>query len=351
MLTLQTVSENIRTGAKWIGLGIGAIVIIMIVLGVGKNLKELISPTPKAPPTVEFGLLPEVLFPISVTSEKLNYSLNTLSGSLPAFSDRIAVHPTIYNSPNLLALQRAREKVNQLGFTTNPVLISPTVYSWNNSELGKKIVLNTLDYTFTLTSDYLNNPFVLTASNLPKESEAITKSRTLMEFLGDSPDDIDEKSTKSTLLSIRNSEMIPATSFSNTQIIRVDFYQKNIDETPIVYNNPPFSNMSFFVTGGQSEGQISNAEFFHTKIATESATYPIKTAGEAFEDLKKGNVYIASLEGNPDLVTIKDVFLAYFIGNEKQEYLWPVVVFKGDNNFYGYVSAVKSDWIKKANEQ
>jgi hypothetical protein len=111
---------------------------------------------------------------------------------------------------------------------------------------------------------------------------------------------------------------------------------------PVLYPHPPYSTMSFWIASGQNSQEVDAASFVHREILTDShATYPIKTAQEAFDALKAGDGYITSYQGADTNILISNVYLGYYLGEENQGYLMPIIVFEGQNNFFAYVSAIK----------
>src|SRR5258708_17171474 len=91
MASLHKVTSEVKTGGKWTGIIVGSFIAILLVLKLGGAVKELISPTPPPPPTVAFGKLPPPSFPTQADTGKYSYTLNTVSGVLPNFSDRAKV--------------------------------------------------------------------------------------------------------------------------------------------------------------------------------------------------------------------------------------------------------------------
>jgi len=156
------------------------------------------------------------------------------------------------------------------------------------------------------------------------------------------PSDIDQTKTQANLLSLKNGSLVPATSVSNTQLIGVVFYQKDVDGLPIYYENPNSSNINILVG---SNHKILEANYIHQTVTGDFSTYPLKTVQQAFADLKQGKGYIASYYGPSTNIVINNVFLAYYIGSQTQKYLMPIVVFVGNNDFYAYVPAVTDGWI------
>ncbi len=346
MITLHSATEGTRTILKWTSIISGSVLLLVFLYQGGVNVKEMLYPTPKPPPTVSFGKLPKVAFPPSVTQKTFDFSLDTLTGTLPQFSDRIEVYKLTSQEPNLLALQTAKEKVSSVGFSEEPTKLSSTLYQWNDqSEINRKLNLDILTFDFDISSSFYTNDLVLKAQNLANEQQAIQIAQDFLSKLIHL-DDLDTSKTKTTLLTINNGALAQATSFSSTNIIRIDYYQKNVNNLPIFYAHPPYSTMNFFIGGGETDPQIIQSHFYHQVITNEQSTYPIKTADEAFDELKKGHAYIASFFPNGGSVSLKNIFLGYYLGDIKQNYLMPIIIFEGDHGFYAYVSAIKDTWIE-----
>ena len=155
------------------------------------------------------------------------------------------------------------------------------------------------------------------------------------------PQDLDEKKIKTANYSILNNTLVPATSISNTNIVRVDFFRKDIDNLPIFYEND--SNINLLVGKEQNQLRVVEAHYSYKTISEESSTYAIKTTSEAFFDLKQGKGFISQKPENNN-IPIKNVFLGYYMKEKRSDFLLPVIVFQGDN-FIAYVSAVKDEWI------
>lgn len=348
MLTLHQATEKTKVLLKFGGIFLATIFLLLIVFRIGGNLKEHFFPTPLPPPTVSFGKLKDLEFPQNETNKPLTYSLNTLSGTLPKLSDRATVYKIIPPEANILALQKAEGIVQKIGFTDPPTALSESLYQWaSQAYLSRKILLNIHSFDFNLSSDFLYNPEVLAAKSLPNENGAIAKAVSFSESLSLFPLDIDKSKTKTTLLTIKNLKPTPTTSLSTANLIRVDFFQKDINKFPIFYPHPSQSTMNVFIASGAVEGQVVEANFYHQNISEIAATYPIKTADEAFLELQKGKAYIASYFGEDKNVIIKDVFLGYYLGEKPQDYLMPIIIFSGDNGFFAYIQAVKDEWIGK----
>lgn len=349
MATLSKVTSLTRNFIKWAGLGLGALLVILLLYKIAIFIKEQITPPP--PPTVSFDKLPAISFPQGQTAKDLSYSIDTVTGALPTFSDRANVYKTTPFTPDLLALDNASTKVNSNGFEGQGTQISENLYQWvskkTDSDLQRKIVYDIFSGDFNLSSNFLEDSNVLSGNNLPNETAAINSAQSFLSNMSSVPDDINLEKSQTALYSIKNGDLVPALSLSSTQVIRISFSQKDIGDFPVVYPEPSSSTMNVFVGGGSNSPQIAKIDFFHQNIASQSATYPIISASDAFAKLKDGDAYIASFDGSGEKISINKVTLGYFLSDNPQSYVMPVVIFKGNRDFTAYVSAVKDVWVQK----
>jgi len=347
MATLHGITELTKQIIKWIGILLAFFLVLFILLQMVLFLKNILFPKAPPPPTVEFGVLPPIVFPESVKTPKLTYTLETVSGNLPVIPSTGKVHTISLDSPNLLALERAKSKVGSVGFNDLEKKLSDTEYAWESSTevLHKDIVMSTLTFNFRLTSNYTTYPPLQVLGDITSEESAKDSANRFFESIEAFPTDIDDTQTRTELLTLKQGTFFPATSLSNANVVRVDFYQKNWDSLPIYYINPPGSTINALVA---PDGEILEANFFHQTIAEKGATYPLKTVSEALEELKKGEAYIGRYTADTDAVKITDAFLTYYLGDTQQEYMMPIIVFKSTgDSFYAYVSAIRSEWIQK----
>lgn len=353
MPTLNKTTNVTKKVLKWGSLLCIAVIAVVFLFRTGVAIKEYFWPTPPPPPTVSFGQLPPIIFPEAPIKETFIYSLETVSGNFPFFPDRATVFQITPPVPNLLNTDTARAKVQAVDFVdeNGNVLpekkLSPTTYQWEDqSNLKRILTMNLISFNFTLSSSYMTDESVKAAVNLPTEANAIKTAESFIGDLGLFSTDIDPTKTRTTLLTIKDGTILPATSFSTANLIRINFFQKDAESLPMMYPYPPYSLMDIVVAGGGGfNGQVVEAKYVHRDVTSTSATYPIKTAGTAFEELKKGRGYVASFNGSGKNIKIRSISLGYFIGDGEQNYLLPVVVFEGDDNFIAYVSAVTNNWI------
>ena len=348
MLTLSQATSETRSILKWGGVIILLLFFAFLVFRLGSYFKDKFFPTPPPAPTVTFGKLPVIVFPNNSSDKNFSYSLDTVSGTVPVFPDTLKVYKMVSNPPDLLALQKAKSKVGSVGFNSSEIPVSNRVYQWNdNGPLNKTITMDIFSSNFSLSSDFISDPIVQAAGNLPDPNGSITVAQTFLSTMDSLPNDIDPSKTQTFLFSINNSTLTTATSISNAQVIEVDLFQKDIDELPIYYPRAVNSTMTLLVVAGQDQPQVAQVNYYHQSISGTNSTYPIKTAQQAYDELKQGKGYIASYFGKSDYISIKNVSLGYYIGDKKQDYLIPIAVFEGNDGFFAYVPLVSDEWINK----
>ena len=342
MPTLSKAKSQTKTILAWAGISITIIFLFVMGTRFLNIVKDILTPPP--PPQASFGKLPPISFP-NQPKENITYTLNTLTGFLPNFSDRAKVYKITISQPTLLALDKTREKVAKIGFTSNETRIAEDVYQWAEQDpLQKRLTVNIFSLDFTLSSIYLVTPTLQTLDSHEKDS-AISTAKSFLNNISQFSEDLDIEKTKTTIYSIEKGVLSPTSKFSDAKIIKVDFFQKDLDKLPIYYENGIGSTMNFIVGKQNNELKVIDARFSHKNISQEQSTYAIKSAPYAFTELKEGKAYIAYKDPNIVEITIKKVFLGYYVGEGDQDFLMPVVVFEGDNDFIAYVSAVKDEWI------
>jgi hypothetical protein len=346
MFTLSQASYDTKEILKWGGLFIAGLVVVIVFIQMFLIVKEAIFPTPPPKPTVAFGKLDPQLFPASVTDKKLTYKINTLSGNLPTFADQVKIFKIKTSAPDLLSLQNAKDKVAEDGFKSAPTKISDIIYQWNNtrpSGLSQSIRMDIITSNYTLSSNFTSDKSVLSGS-LPNEKDSIKTATYYLNQINAFPTDIDTNKNKVSFFTIQNGTLIPATSLADADAVEVNFFQKDVNKLPIVYEQTDSSNINVLV-GPQEE--VVQAQYFYQTPGNESATYPIKTSQQAYQDLQKGIAYITSYDGSSSTISITDAFPAYYMSSLAQKYLMPVMVFEGSNNFTAYVPVVTDEWIDK----
>ena len=100
---------------------------------------------------------------------------------------------------------------------------------------------------------------------------------------------------------------------------------------------------------GDTDYKVIKAKVsFYEKSDEQTGVYPLKTGEQAWKDFSSGKGTVVAAAAGVSQISIKKMYLAYFDPASQQDYLQPVYVFLGDNNFAGYLPALDDQFLKEA---
>ncbi len=300
------------------------------------------------PPTVKYGTLPKIVFP-EKQFEKKNFSFEFTNDKVPTFNDQAKVYITYRSATKILALEEGKEIAKQFDFESDPVEISEGVYEFKNEKTNKTLNINVLEGDFTLKYPYLEDQSILESKTVPNRNSAIETASSFLQSGNKYTDDLKEGEKKISYWKITDGTLKSVLAQSEANVIKVDFYRKNLeDKWEIVSPKAGEASVSILVSGSDiSEKKIIEANFKYANIDRESfSTYPIKTVAQAIDNLKSGN-YWPSSDVNAKDIIIREVNLAYYEPVTLTQYVQPIYIFKGDNNFIAFVPAITDKYITK----
>jgi hypothetical protein len=352
---LTTIAISTRRVVRY---GIFFVIFLTIargVLAVGVNIYNAVVPKPPPAPTVRFGKLPSIPFPAPTQDlPTFNYTVETTTGSLPAFPTQVRVYLMPPYTSTLFSADDAKKNAAALGFTATPLELSPVLYRYASQKVPSILEMNIVNGSFSISYNLAADSSPL--SGLPPAPEvAAVQAKDLLAQSGVNVTDLTGPS-KHEFLKVEGQNLVRALSLSDSNLIRINLFRKDMDTglvlepkvLPSVTLDPNRSNAWMILSGARDkERQLVAAQVRHFKIDEKRfETYPIKTAAVALEELKNGKGYIANLGLNKDgAVTIRRIYLAYFDpDNSSSLYYQPVIVFEGDREFFAYVPAVTSTY-------
>lgn len=334
--------------------------IVLFILYYSAQLVILLTQlrAPEAPPIASiinttFGVIPKPIVGQATSSAGFNYTLDTIDG-VPVTATEAA---TIYFLPQSPA---------RFGFRENVYLMAKTLGI--NTELTKyRLDGNTTvfsDAKNKLTVDITNFNFDYEYLNLANEDEALSKSRIpdekviadtatqLLSKLGRYPGELARGKSNIIYLAFnpQSDELTVVKDADNANLVEVDFYRADIDTYPVAtprYFNS--QNYMILLFGEEAQPKVIKARIsFFERSDDQTGIYPVKSGDQAWEDFTSGGGYVISGGDNLTDISIRRMFMAYFDPDIRQDYLQPVYVFLGDNNFVGYVPAVSNDFLTEA---
>jgi hypothetical protein len=345
MTQLTRISILTRKIIRYGIFGLIGIIIVRAIFLSGVKIYRYFFPPPPPPPTVAFGKLPKLPFPIQEAPKEITFSLQTPTGEMPKFPLTANVYFMPKLSSQLLSLDGAKNKAEDLGFDPNGAEITETIYSFKNPRFPSELKISIVTGVFSISYDLTKDPSPLEKRPVAGEIAA-ARARSFMSSAKILPDDL----TGPTLpipVKLENQKVIGAASLSDANFIKVNFFRKNYNDLPSLTSEPNKANVWFIVSGeSQKEKQIIAAEYHYFPVdETKYATYPIKTAKAAWDEFQKGGGYIASLGSNQGgNIVIRRLYLAYYDAGVPTDFFQPIIVFEGDKNFVGYVPAVTADY-------
>lgn len=268
-------------------------------------------------PDAKFGILPALEFPTrSVSSSNFSYSLDTTTGGLPKFEKIIKVYFIIKTYATFLSAQRSQDLAEKFAIKTPPQILSETNYVYKEGEKTLEVNLDSGNFRF--------------------KKEATPSATTL-----DSADKIsaDFKNVLNSLGVLKDQLKNGRAKMVGSQI---SIWPQDLDGKAIF--TPEFNKS---LVNAQVSGSANNLEnyfslnfFFFLIDESTFATYPLKRAEEAFEDLKQGQGVIM-IEPSKPQVSITSIYLGYYLPEGYTPYLQPIYVFEGPQ-FVAFTSAIQN---------
>ena len=346
-MSLTTTAYYARNIIRYGGVGLVGFIILWTG-GVAAIAAYKAAHPPYIPPENRFGKLPAIVYP-EKSYEKKNFNFELPNDDFPKYKDQAKVYVVYRPVSTFLALEEETKRAKNLGFVNTPVEIKPNIYEFKNDSLNQTLTVNVLNGSYKMEYPYLNDQLLLNPEKVPSKEEAIQHALTYLQTGGQIDTDLTEGNKKVSFWKINYDGLKSVPSQSEANAVRVDFFRKNLeDDYQIKTAEPSKASVSVLVSGSGTENKrIIEVNYNYINIDRESySTYLIKSAEQAADELKAGK-YWPAVDTSTSSVSIKNVYLAYFEPISLTNYMLPVYVFEGDNNFVAYVTAVTDEWISK----
>lgn len=341
MANLVKVTKETRILLKVGGIVFGAFFLLYLGAKGGSIIQNLFFPKPPPPPKQEFGKLPQISFP-SQGGAGIQFRVNTIDGQLPKLADRVNVYKLTQPQADLLALKNAKNTLSSANFVENQIKLSDTLYQWSQTSTGVIIQYDIGTKNFTINSNYLTNPYLSTTNLIPNEGDIKNGLISFLSSINADATDLDFEKSTVDFLQLKGGSLVKSENLGSAKFARIALVQLPVDKIPIIYDTPTDSILHFTVSYPNGNFQVLAGQFLHHQPDLQNKSdYPIKTALQAFEDLKNGNAYMINPQ-NLTNIDITDVEVRYYLDKNTTEYLLPVIVFTGIN-FTAYVQGIPTD--------
>ena len=340
--------------------GLKILIIALVALMVGRILWNLFvdywkrtHPPGPPPPTVGFGILPNLNFPDQDDEEKPKEYILEMAGSLNDSVDQIKVFFMPKPAVSLLTDQKVKEIAAKYGFIFSPEIISGELYRFTKTQpLDMSMEIDAAFLTFSISSNYLTKPELLMTSGNRKLPEEFEASDRVKKFLTDGtlmPKDVATSSGKITYKKSLGGELSSAYSLSDADFVQVDLNRAPIDDLYVIYTPSGEKGVISAIITGALSGNNSLVEIdynYHEVDYTTFETYPLRGVRSAWKMVQSGEAYVASGQ-NLERAVIREVELAYYDDFTYQPFLQAVYVFKGDDNFLAFVNAIHPNYLER----
>ena len=348
-MTLTELSYNVRKSFPFIIIFFLVFMILfysvkLLFLYLGMN-----QPLPSVGTDTKFGKIKAPDIVGTKAEAGTNYILDTIEGQ-PTTATSAA---NVYLIPPVTTQLNYREKVyliaKMLGFNTETAKYTLSSRTAIFSDDKQRVNIDVANFNFDYEYSYAKDPLVFTNTRIPPNKEIEEKARDFLKSVGRYPNEL---STGKVNIVYHNYNATANTLFvtknpSEANVVEVDFYRPDINESPVV--SPKYFTSQNYVIMAFKESSFkvikARVEFFE-KSDDQVGIYPLKSGDTAFNDLKAGNAFIVSGEKTSP-VTLKKMFLGYYDPDTYQNYLQPVYVFLGENDFVAYVPAIEKDWLEE----
>ncbi len=348
----MTLTELSFYSRKFAPFGVLALLILFIVYYLIKLLLLSVHPTTTTPLFIDpvFGGIKRPFIKETKTSGGLNYTLDTIEGKPTSATESAEV----YFLPTLSTRFGYREKIylmaKSFGFDTQVTKHKLVGKEATFKDSNQTLTINITSFNFTYKYNFEKDPKIFENVVTPDKKTSETKATNFLSEVGRYPTELTKGKTNTVLISYspNSRQMRVVEQAGAANISEVDFYRPDPGEYPIVsptyFNSQNYVMMVFY----QSDFKIIRAQvMFHEKSETQVGTYPLKSADLAWEGLRSGQGWAIQNPQKLKDIVIKKMFLGYLDPEEYQEYLQPVYVFLGEENFVGYVPAVRDDYFIK----
>lgn len=344
--TGPTLTSMTHVGRKVVKFGLIGLVVLIVgrtLLTAAVTYYRAVNPPPPPPPTVGFGLLPKIEFPPQKSHQVTTYKLETPTGRLPNFGDRAKVFFMPQSSLGLLSDEKVKNIAAEYDFLFAPEVIDSRTYRWKKSQpLESTFQINAQTLQFTLNTDFLSRPELLSSNKLPQNSEAVSRVKSMLAAAQLLPEDMATAAGEAVYLKALGGELQSAAAYSDADFVQIDLNRTPIDGRYRMFSPEGYKGTVQAIVSGLFGGNDSIVQLdynYHPVDYSQVETYPLRDPDSAWKLLQAGEGYIADPGVNPT-ATIRDVILGYYDSFTEQAYLQPIYVFIGDDGFLGYVPAL-----------
>lgn len=341
---MTTLSETAYFARKAINIGailLVLIIILRILFNLAVGVKDKYFPAPPPPATVAFGKLP---YPnssgsLATPSGTVSYTIETVDGNLPILPVTAKVYFMPKPGPGFGSFEKMKSQAAKLGFSDISSKTGPTSWRFIDRDNPLRVLdIDEISGNFRLTYNYLSDLALFNEKNFTSVENIISQAQSFFDSPG---------AATVAYFRLDAGTLVTTTALSNADAVGVTLNRQNIEKIPVVSPDSRQGLVSvLFSSSNDSKRKILEARYFYSPVSQENfATYPLIKATVALEKLKAGKAIYAGLPTPvPNVIAIRQVFLAYLDPYPPQNFLQPVLVFSDQKGFIAYVPIISPEW-------
>lgn len=295
-----------------------------------------------------FGKIKRPFIPNAKPSSNFNFSIDTIEGK-PITATESA---KVVFLPSATARFGYRERIyliaKTLGFDTEVVKHKLDGKEAVFQDAVQTLKIDITNLNFTYEYNFENDPQIFENTIYPQKKDSEDRAMDFLRTVGRYPEELAQGKTNTIFISYspeaKQMKLLKTNTLAN--MVEIDFYRPDQEQYPIV--SPKYFNSQNYVmmVAYQSDFKIIKAQIkFFEKSDSQIGFYPVKSGDVAWQALKTGKGFIIQNEGGGQDIVVKKMFLGYYDPDVYQEYLQPVYIFLGNNNFVAYVPAITDEFF------
>ncbi|OGK16666.1 hypothetical protein A2690_00085 [Candidatus Roizmanbacteria bacterium RIFCSPHIGHO2_01_FULL_39_12b] len=216
----------------------------------------------------------------------------------------------------------------------------------NNSQTLSVDIAN---FNFEYETDYNINTSFFENPKVPDQNTVEQDAKEFLDKIGRYPDDLRQGTVNVIYLAhtTGSKDFTVVRNSREADVVEIDFFRPEVDDYPIV--SPRYFNSQNFVVLTYPDGKpkIIKAQIHHFEKDTATVgAYPLITGDEAWAQFSIGKGQIIANQNPTSVIRITDMYLGYLDIEKYQPYIQPIYVFLGENNFVGWIEAIKLESFK-----
>ncbi len=346
-MTLTEISYNSR---KYAPLAVLFFLVILIFFYAFKLLFIALEGNQTRPiyTNAVFGKIKQPFVKEATSSAGMTFTLDTVEGQPVTASSAAKVYFLPPSATHFGYNEKVYLIAKAFGFNTDLIKYRMVDMDAVFTDSKQKLSVDITNFNFSYNYDFALDPAVFNSIQIPSTDVIQNKATDFLKTVGRYPDELAQgKINISYLILNPTDRSVTVTDRpQDANAVEVDFYRPDIDGFPMVSPGFPSSQNYVIMAIYNTNIKVLRAQIqFFEKSDSQVGVYPLKTGAVAWKELQEGNGYVISNPQNNMNIDVKNMFTAYLDPSIYQNYLEPVYVFLGGNNFAAFVPAVSDSYL------